>query len=226
MMEGKKKRTGNLTPLHALYTDGEEVFNAVSHGIGALLSIAGLVILVVCSVIPFNPLKFASSIVFGVSLILLFSASMLYHAVSQPLAKAVLRVLDHTSIFLLIAGTYTPVTLVTLGGVTGVTLFAVVWIAAVVGVILNAISIERFKIFSMICYVAMGWVVIFALSPLMQALAPAGVALLVAGGLCYTLGLLFYRLKRIPYMHGIWHLFVLAGAVLHYLCILFYVIIP
>lgn len=222
----RKKHPGNLTPITALYTGGEEVFNAVTHGVGALLSIAALVLLVVFSAFPFNPLKLAGSIVFGVSLILLFSCSTLYHAVVHPKAKAVLRVLDHTSIFVLIAGTYTPITLVTLNGPTGYTLFAVVWIAAVIGIILNAISIERFKVFSMICYVAMGWVVVFAFSPLLHSLAMPGVVLLVAGGLSYTLGLIFYRLKRIRYMHGIWHLFVLAGAVLHFLCIFFYVILP
>lgn len=225
-MEEKKKFAGNLAPLKAFYTGGEEIFNAVSHGVGALLSIAALVILVVFSVLSGSALKLASSIVFGISLILLFSASTLYHAISHPKAKAVLRVLDHTSIFLLIAGTYTPVTLVTLGGRTGFWLFATVWVAAVVGVVLNAVSIERFKVFSMICYVAMGWVIVFAFSPLVKALAPAGIALLVAGGLCYTLGLIFYRLKHIRYMHGVWHLFVLAGAVLHFLSILLYVIIP
>lgn len=221
-----KKRFSNLAPIAALYTGGEEIFNAVTHGVGVLLSIAALVILVVFSVFPFQPVKLASSIVYGVSLILLFSASTLYHAISHPTAKAVLRVLDHTSIFLLIAGTYTPITLVAFGDRTGLILFSIVWLAAIVGVILNALSIERFKVFSMICYVAMGWVVIFAISPLLRALPPAGIALLVAGGLCYTLGLIFYRLKRIRYMHGVWHLFVLAGAITHFLCIALYVIIP
>ena len=175
---------------------------------------------------PFDPVKLAASIVYGVSLILLFSASTLYHAIRHPRAKAVLRVLDHTSIFLLIAGTYTPITLITLGGATGLTLFSVVWLAAIVGIVLNALSIERFKVFSMICYVAMGWAVIFALSPLIRAMPAGGIALLVAGGLCYTLGLIFYRLKRIRYMHSVWHLFVLAGAVVHFLCVLLYVILP
>lgn len=221
-----KKRVGNLAPIAALYTGGEEVFNAVTHGVGALLSIAALVILVVFSVLPFNGVKLAASIVYGVTLILLFSASTLYHAITHPTAKAVLRVLDHASIFLLIAGTYTPVTLVTFADATGIALFTIVWTAAIIGVILNALSIERFKVFSMICYIAMGWVVIFAISPLVKALPVAGIALLVAGGLCYTLGLIFYRLKHIRYMHGVWHLFVLAGAVLHFLCILLYVIMP
>lgn len=214
------------TALGALYTPGEEVFNSVTHGVGTLLSIAALVIMSVFSALAGDGYKLASSIVFGVSLILLFSASTLYHAVSEPLAKKVLRILDHTSIFILIAGTYTPITLITLRGQTGTTLFCVVWAAALVGVVLNAISIERFKVFSMICYVAMGWVVVFAFGPLVRALALPGIVLLVVGGLCYTGGLIFYRLKRIKYMHGIWHLFVLAGAICHFLCILLYVIIP
>lgn len=221
-----KKCPGNLAPIAKLYTGGEEVFNAISHGVGALLSIAALVLMIVFSCIPFNGIKLAASIVYGVTLILLFSASTLYHAITHPLAKAVLRVLDHASIFLLIAGTYTPVTLVTFGDATGLTLFGVVWIAAIVGVVLNALSIERFKVFSMVCYIAMGWVIVFAIKPLIAALPLPALFLLVAGGLFYTLGLIFYRLKRIRYMHGVWHLFVLGGAVTQFLAIFLYVILP
>ena len=203
------------------YTGGEEIMNAVTHGVGALLSVAGLVILIVLSALSGDPFKLAGSLVFGITLILLFTASTLYHAITNPRAKAVLRVLDHTSIFLLIAGTYTPITLVTLRGPVGWTIFSVVWIAAVLGVVLNAISIERFKVFSMVCYVAMGWCVVFAFPPLFRALARPGIWLLIGGGVCYTGGIAFYAFKR-RYMHGIWHLFVLAGAVCHYLCILLY----
>ena len=206
------------------YTGGEEIMNAVTHGVGALLSVAGLVILIVLSVLSGDPFKLAGSLVFGITLILLFTASTLYHAITHPQAKAVLRVLDHTSIFLLIAGTYTPITLVTLRGPVGWTIFSVVWIAAIVGVVLNAVSIERFKVFSMICYVAMGWCVVFAFPPLFRSLARPGIWLLIAGGVCYTGGIAFYAFKR-RYMHGIWHLFVLAGAVCHYLCVLLYVIL-
>lgn len=219
-----KKKRFSLPPLIP-YTGGEEIFSAVTHGVGAVLSIAALVLMVVFSALQGDAWKLASSIVFGISLLLLFLASTLYHAVRHPLAKQVLRILDHTSIFLLIAGTYTPFTLVTLRGSVGYALFFVVWIAALVGVVLNALSIERFKVFSMVCYLAMGWVIVFAFSPLVQSLARPGIVLLVAGGLCYTLGLLFYRLKGVRYMHGVWHLFVLAGAVCHFLCVFLYIIL-
>ncbi|WP_102412358.1 PAQR family membrane homeostasis protein TrhA [Beduinella massiliensis] len=206
------------------YTGGEEIMNSVTHGVGVLLSIAGLVLNVVFGVLSGDPWKFAGGLTFGITLILLFTCSTLYHAITNQRAKAVLRVLDHTSIFLLIAGTYTPITLVTLRGPVGWTIFAVVWSAAILGVVLNAVSIERFKVFSMICYVAMGWCVVFAFPPLFRALARPGIYLLIAGGVCYTGGIVFYALRR-RYMHGIWHLFVLAGAVCHYLCVLLYVIL-
>ena len=220
-----KKFPGNLAPIAKLYTGGEEIFNAVSHGVGALLSVAALVLMIIFSCLPFSGVKLAASIVYGLTLILLFTASTLYHALIPPKAKAVFRVLDHATIFLLIAGTYTPVTLVTFGDALGFTLFGVVWLAAIVGVVLNALSIERFKIFSMICYIAMGWVILFAIKPLVAALPLGALLLLVAGGLAYTLGLIFYRLKHVRYMHSIWHLFVLAGAILQFFCIFFYVIL-
>ncbi len=205
------------------YTIGEEIMNAVTHGVGALLAIAGLVLNIVFGALSADAAKLAGGLVYGIMLVILFTASTLYHALTHPTAKAVFRVLDHTSIFLLIAGTYTPITLVTLRGPVGWTIFGVVWACAVIGIVLNAISIERFKVFSMICYVAMGWCVIFAFPPLFRAMPLPGLVLLIAGGVCYTGGIVFYALRR-RYMHGIWHLFVLAGAVCHYLAVLLYVI--
>lgn len=205
------------------YTLGEEVMNAVTHGLGAILAVAGGTLLLVSSASQRDGYKLGSSIVYGAALTLLYLMSTLYHSITGPRAKEVLRVFDHCSIFLLIAGTYTPFTLVTLREKGGWLLFGAIWGTAAVGIALNAISLRRFEKLSLVCYVVMGWAVVLHAGVLASALSPAGLALLVAGGLCYTGGILFYALKR-PYMHGVWHLFVLAGSVCHFLCILFDVI--
>ncbi|MDP4108536.1 MAG: hemolysin III family protein [Bacillota bacterium] len=206
------------------YSIGEEIANAVSHGLGALLSIAGTVLLLIYSVLQHDNYKIASSAIYGGSLIILFTMSSLYHALTNKEAKKVFRVFDHTSIFILIAGTYTPITLVTLHGFLGWLVFGVVWGAAVVGIVLNTISIERFKKFSMACYLLSGWSIVAIILPLVRNMAPGGLLLLFLGGIMYTGGVLFYRRKDIGYMHFVWHLFVLAGSLFHYFCILFYII--
>lgn len=206
------------------YTLGEEIFNAVSHGAGALLSIAGCVILIVFSAIHGDAYSVVSSAIYGASLIILYTMSTLYHSITNVTAKKVFRVLDHSTIFILIAGTYTPYTLVTLRGAVGWTLFGLVWGAAAFGIVLNAISIERFKKVSMICYILMGWAIVAAARPLYQNLDKGGLILLVAGGILYTVGIIFYAMKKHKYMHSVWHLFVFGGSVLHYFSILLYVI--
>ena len=211
---GPKKKT-------PFYTLGEEITNSITHGVGAGMAIAGMVVLLVQS----NDVwQVVSSAIYGASMIFLFLMSCLYHALTNPTAKKVFRVFDHTSIFFLIAGTYTPFTLVTLRGWVGWTVFGVVWGVAVVGIVLNSISVERFKKISMVGYIASGWCVIAAIVPLVRRMALPGVILLILGGVFYTAGVLFYRKKGVRFMHAFWHFFVLAGAVLHYFCILFYVI--
>ena len=205
------------------YTLGEEIFNSVSHGVGVALACVGFGILIVLSDLYGDAWAVSSSIVYSFSLFALYLASTLYHACPNRRVKGVLQVLDHCSIFLLIAGTYTPYTLITLRGVLGWTLFAVVWGAAIVGVVLNAIDVRKYSRISMVCYVAMGWVVVLAIRPLMASLAWNGLVLLALGGVFYTVGIVFYVIRR-SYMHSIWHLFVLAGSVCHYLSILLYVI--
>lgn len=205
------------------YTLGEEVMNAVTHGAGALLAVAGGTLLVASSAAQGDPAKLAGSIVYGVSLVVLYLCSTLYHSIASPRAKEVLRVFDHCSIFLLIAGTYTPFTLVTFRGQGGWILFAAIWGTAAVGIGLNAVSLRRFEKLSLACYVIMGWAVVFRVGALAAALSPAGLGLLAAGGVCYTGGIVFYALRR-PYMHGVWHLFVLAGSVCQFLCVLMDVI--
>lgn len=206
------------------YTLGEEIFNAISHGTGALLSIAGCVILIVFSAIHGDAYSVVSSAIYGASLIILYTMSTLYHSITNVKAKKVFRILDHSTIFILIAGTYTPYTLVTLRGAVGWTIFGIVWGTAAFGIVLNAISIDRFKKISMVCYILMGWAIVAAVRPLYQNLSKGGLILLVAGGILYTVGIIFYAMKKYKYMHSVWHLFVVGGSVLHYFSILLYVI--
>lgn len=206
------------------YTVGEEIFNSVSHGVGIALACVGFGILIILSALYGDVWAVVSSIVYSFSLFTLYLASTLYHACSNRTVKAVLQILDHCSIFLLIAGTYTPFTLITLRGPLGWTLFGVVWAAAIVGIVLNAIDVKKFSKVSMVCYLAMGWVVIFAIKPLVQSLPLGGVILLAAGGVLYTGGVAFYALNKIHYMHSVWHLFVLGGSICQYLSIALYVI--
>lgn len=209
--------------IEKLYTNGEEVFNSLTHGIGTMLSAAGTTLLIILSLIYGNTLGLVSSIIYGITLILMFASSTLYHSLPNEKAKKIFRVFDHCSIFLLIAGTYTPFTLITLGRDNGIILFSVIWISAIIGVILNAVDLKKYDKLSLVCYVLMGWAAIFAVRPLIRILSPIGILLLILGGIMYTGGIIFYKMKN-KYMHSVWHLFVLAGAVLHFLTILIYVL--
>lgn len=202
------------------YTKGEEIFNSVTHGVGAAAAIGGTVVLLVFACFHASSLAVASCAIYGGTLFFLYLMSTLYHALVNEKAKRVLRVFDHCSIFLLIAGTYTPFTLITLRGPLGYTIFGIIWGAALLGIVLNAISIERFKKFSLICYLAMGWAIVFAFRPLLADLSALSLVFLGLGGVFYSAGVLFYTRKQYRYMHSIWHLFVLAGSVLHYFSIL------
>lgn len=206
------------------YTLGEEIANSIIHGIGVGLSIAALTMLVVFAVQSGDSWKLASAIVFGVALVLEYAASTLYHSFPQPRVRHVFKVLDHAGIYMLIAGTYTPFTLVTMRNTGGSWMFAVVWSLAVTGIAMEAFWTYRPRWLSAAVYLAMGWLVVLAIRPLSAALDPTGVALLVAGGLAYTLGTFFYVMKRVPYFHAIWHVFVLAGSICHFLAVVMYVI--
>lgn len=205
----------------ARYSLGEEIANSVTHGVGWLLSVCGLAILVTFAAITGGALRVTSCAVFGATLVLLYAASTLYHALPSERAKHVFRVLDHSSIFLLIAGTYTPLSLVAVGGPWGWSLFGAIWALAAAGVLLNTIAHGRWRWLSITLYVSMGWMVVIAIRPLVAAVSTGVLALIVAGGLAYTLGLVFYGWRRLPYGHAVWHLFVLAGSVLHYLAVFF-----
>ena len=208
-------------PKTALYTKGEEIFNAVTHGIGSVLAIGGTGALLALS----NRHTVWAYLIYGLSLILLYTMSTLYHAFPQAKLKQLFRVFDHASIFLLIAGSYTPFTLILLRyTVKGPIICGIVWAAAILGVILNCFSVEKFTKLSMVLYVAMGWAVVFALGDVVRALPPAGFQLLLWGGIAYTGGIVFYSMHGKKYMHGVWHLCVLLGSILHYLCVLLYVV--
>lgn len=208
------------------YTLGEELISSISHGVGAALGIAALCLCVVRSSMINNSLAIVSSWIFGISLIILYSMSCIYHGLKPNNAKRVMRVFDHCTIFLLIAGTYTPFTLVSLHGATGWTLFGIIWGTAIIGIILNAIDMEKFKTVSMICYLAMGWAIVFTFKPLMMAVSAPGIKLLVAGGIAYTVGAVIYGIgSKVKYMHSIWHFFVLAGSILHFLAVYNYVLV-
>jgi hemolysin III len=205
----------------ARYSFGEEVANSVTHGVGWLLSIGGLATLVTFAAITGGALRVVSCSIFGATLVLLYTASTLYHALPSERAKHIFRVLDHSSIFLLIAGTYTPLSLVAVGGPWGWSLFGSIWFLALVGVLLNTIAHGRWRWLSIVLYVGMGWLVVIAIRPLVASVSTGVLVLIVAGGLAYTLGLIFYGWRRLPYGHAVWHLFVLAGSVLHYLAVFF-----
>ncbi len=201
----------------------EENLNATTHAIGALLGIAGLALLIVFER-KLTPYSLFSVIVYGISIIVLFLASTLYHSVSNKKQKHYFRIVDHISIYLLIAGTYTPVLLITLEQSLGWPLFWIVWGIAAFGVVLKLFFTGRFETFSTLLYLVMGWLIVFDFNTLKDLLDANGLILLIAGGLFYTVGIVFYAIEKIPYNHVIWHLFVLEGAISHFFMIFWYVI--
>jgi len=206
------------------YSFGEEVANAVTHGIGALLSIAALVIMVAFAVLHGDAWLVTSVSIYGATLILLYTSSTLYHAIAVPAAKIVLQKIDHATIFLLIAGTYTPFLLVNLRGPWGWALFGLVWGIALFGVILELGWTHKSRKISLALYLGLGWIIIIAIGPMLEKVEPGGLLLLLLGGISYTLGVVFYVWRTMTYHHAIWHLFVLLGSALHFFSIFFYVI--
>jgi hemolysin III len=206
------------------YGFGDELASSVIHGVGVVLSVIGLTVLVIQTAMSGTASDVLASAVYGVSLILLYSASTLYHTVRTESARRVLRTLDHIAIFLLIAGTYTPFTLIALRGTWGWSLFGIVWSLALLGSALELGVLKRYRRFAVLLYIAMGWVGIVAFRPLLAHLQIGGMWLLLGGGVAYTLGVPFYLWRRFPYHHSIWHFFVLAGSVLQFLAVLLYVV--
>jgi hemolysin III len=208
----------------ARYSPGEEIANSITHGFGTLLAIVGLVALIITASRYGDAWHVTTSSIFGTTLVFSYLASTLYHSIPQVTVKRILRSLDHSAIFLLIAGTYTPFLLVSLRGPWGWSLFGTVWGLAGVGIILKATHFNRVRTLSMILYLAMGWIVIVAIKPLIAVLDSGGLALLVTGGLAYTGGVVFYGWNKLPYNHAIWHLFVLTGSACHFFAIYLHVL--
>jgi len=206
------------------YTTGEEIAHVATHAVGAVLGGAGLALLCVFAALRGNAWHVVSVAVYGATLVMLYSASCVYHGVRGDKAKRVTQIIDHAGIYLLIAGTYTPFTLVTLHGPYGWALFGTVWGLAVVGVAVEAFWVDRPGWLLAAVFLCMGWLVVVAAGPLMAGLGPGGTRLLVAGGLAYSGGTIFYVLKKVPYAHAVWHVFVVAGSVCHFLAVLFYVL--
>lgn len=203
------------------YSKKEEFWNAVTHGLGCVLAIPALILLIMKANGNGSAVELTSYIIFGISMMLLFLSSTLYHTV--PVHKSFFKKLDHSAIFLLIAGTYTPVALIAIGGKLGWTIFGIEWVLTIIGIILKQFFVYRFKALSLLIYIGMGWLVIFAYKPVLAHIGTEGFFMLFVGGILYTFGTYFYKNKRIPYNHAIWHLFVLAGCIAMFLCVYLYV---
>ena len=208
--------------VHRQQSLGEEIANSITHGIGAALSLAALVLLVVFASLYGDTWRVVSFSIYGTSLFLLYLASTLYHSFTNKRVKRFFKILDHSSIYLLIAGTYTPVALIPMRGPWGWTIFGLIWAMAIGGIIIKVFMMGKYKIFAVLFYVAMGWLIIIAFKPMLQMVPKGLIIWLLIGGVCYTFGLIFYACKKIPYFHFIWHLFVLAGSISHFFGMLFY----
>ncbi|MGB9615122.1 MAG: PAQR family membrane homeostasis protein TrhA [Fervidobacterium sp.] len=204
---------------HERYTIGEEIANSITHGVGAVFGIAGMVILVIFTSLSHDVLRIVSSVIYGLSLILLYVVSTLYHSIQHRKAKEVFEILDHSAIYLLIAGSYTPFTLIALKGKIGWTMFGIIWVLALIGILFKVFFVKKFLIISTVIYILLGWMVVFTLKPLIDSTTQQTLVLLVLGGISYTLGSIFYVWRKIKYGHMIWHLFVLLGSFLHYFAI-------
>lgn len=207
-----------------LYSRSEEIVTSVTHGIGVILSIAGLAVLTAFATLLGNVWHIVSVSIYGATQILLYTTSTLYHSIPIPRAKQILRRLDHTAIFLLIAGTYTPFALVNLRGSLGWLLLVIVWSLAIIGIAFQGFLLRQKSILNALIYLAMGWVVVIEGKSLLNSVPLGGMLLLLGGSLAYSGGTIFYVWKRLPYNHAIWHLFVLLGSAFHYFAVLFYVI--
>lgn len=206
------------------YEPKEEVANAITHGIGALLSLAGLVLLIVFASIKGTAWHVVTFTVYGVSMLLLYSCSTLVHSFKEGKVKDLFEIFDHSSIYIYIAGTYTPFMLIAARGPLGWSLFGIVWGIAIVGVVFKAFFVKRFLFMSTVFYLIMGWLIVLAWGPLTAAIPAPGITLLVIGGILYSLGTIFYVWRGFPYHHAIWHLFVLAASIVHFFAILLYLL--
>jgi len=206
------------------FTKKEEIWHAITHGIGALLSIVGLVLLIVFASFSGNPWKIVSVTIFGVMMLLMYVMSTIVHSLPKGKVKDIFQIFDHSAIYLFIAGTYTPFLFVHLNGVLGWVLFSIVWAIAIIGIVFKVFFTKQFMLLSTLFYILLCWLIVIAWKPLTMAMQAGGIRLLVIGGVVYTLGALFYMYRKIPYHHVIWHLFVLIGSIFHFFAVFFYVI--
>lgn len=203
-------------------TLGEEIANSVSYGVGAGLSVAALVLLIIKAAHTSGALGVVSASIYGGSLVLLYLLSCLYHALAKTRARRVFQVLDHCSIFILIVGSYTPIALCYIGGITGWVIFGVNAVCMIIGIVFNAINMDKWKKLSMVLYVVMGWLIVFSIKSILT-MPLASLVFLVLGGVLYTVGIIFYKVEKFKYFHFIWHIFVLGGSILQFFCVYFYV---
>lgn len=206
------------------FSKSEEIANAITHGIGVLLSIAALVLLIVFSSMHGTALHIVSFTIYGVTMLMLYFSSTMLHSLPEGKVKNLFEIFDHASIYLFIAGSYTPLLFIVVQGTLGWTLFGIVWGLATLGIVFKVFFVKKFLFLSTLFYVGMGWLAIFAIKPVVENLPTAGIALLVIGGLCYTLGTIFYVWRGFKFHHAVWHTFVLAGSILHFFMILLYVL--
>jgi hemolysin III len=202
----------------------EEILNAATHGVGTIFALIGLGVLTASVYSNGSIWHLLSVIIYGTSLVLLYLSSTLYHSFTNERAKYILKIFDHAAIYVLIAGNYTPFTLIPLHGALGWTIFSVIWVLAIIGIIFQIFFVNRFKVFSTLCYLLMGWFAVVMIKPLLVTLPIEGIYWLVGGGLFYSVGAIFYLVHKIPYNHAIWHLFVLAGSIAHFVAVLKYVL--
>lgn len=220
-----EKEKINIIGKRKMYTLKEEIANSISHGVGIVFSIVAMTILLVYAVWRRSPIAITGFAIYGICSVLLYTASTLYHSFQKDKIKKVLRVFDHSAIFLLIAGTYTPVTLIAMNGYWRIGILTAVWVIAIAGVVFKIVTynkFEKYKVISLLMYILMGWIAVIAIKPMVQSVPVGFLIWLLAGGVAYTLGTVFYAVKKIPYHHAIWHIFVLAGSVLHFIGIFRY----
>ncbi len=215
-MKHNKQSFLSKIPLSPKQSLGEEIANAITHGTGVGLSIAALIILVVFAAKQSDTWKVVSFSIYGATMIILYLSSTLYHSFPQPNVKRFFRILDHSSIFLLIAGTYTPVTIGTMRGGWGWTLFGIIWGLTIIGINLEIFAMRKLRYLSVVVYILMGWMIVIAIKPLLNVVSPSFLWWMLYGGLAYTLGVIFYLAKKMPYHHSVWHLFVLGGSICHF----------
>lgn len=206
------------------FTKREEIAHAITHGIGALLSIAGLVLLIVFSSFSGNPWKIVSVTIFGVTMLLMYVSSTIVHSLPEGKWKDIFQIFDHSSIYLFIAGTYTPFLLVHIRSNIGWLLFGIIWGIAIIGIVFKVFFVKKFLIVSTLFYILMGWLIVLVWGPLTATIHQNGITLLIIGGVVYTVGAIFYTWRKIPYHHVIWHLFVIAGSIFHFFAVFYYVI--